>query len=32
MSDLADKGILTDEFGEKVLEVASQIIEQINAA
>jgi len=32
MSDLAEKGILTDEFGEKVLEVASQIIEQINAA
>ena len=32
MSDLADKGILTDEFGEKVLEVASQIVEQINAA
>ena len=32
MSDLASKGILTDEFGEKILSVASQIIEQINAA
>ncbi|MDA0844154.1 MAG: F0F1 ATP synthase subunit alpha [Bacteroidetes bacterium] len=32
MSDLATTGLLTDEFGEQILVVASQIIEQINAA
>lgn len=32
MSDLATTGLLTDEFGEQILVVASQIVEQINAA
>ena len=31
MVDLAINGLLTDEFGEQILTVASQIIEQINA-
>ena len=31
MVDLAVNGLLTDEFGEQILAVASQIIEQINA-
>ena len=30
MVDLAVNGLLTDEFGEQILTVASQIIEQIN--
>ena len=31
MADLAVNGLLSDEFGEQILTVASQIIEQINA-
>ena len=32
MANLAATGLLTDEFGEQILDTASQIIEQINAA